>query len=621
MKVLRLITSPRRRVARRLNLLFLAALAAGIDVVLCGGVSSNAAWAGIQSGGGVQPATAAEARRLIDLQQFDRLQIKQIYDASETYFNYVAAGGVAAAVKHYEQTLTRVGWKQLDSGVAATEQYADLLFENQGFHIRVSLGQSSEPSECSVMLALLGNVDMRTLPRVADAMDGEHATAINAGHKTNLTIPAAVEELSAKMVGAGWQPTSGFQESPIDVPHYKSLTFRKEACRVMVGVSTDPRNAANPRMVFYIAEPMSPFDFPSWESQGPLQLDSLGQLAACETKWTRAQLVDQLKTWSARFDWKAENAEEYLAEKAPRLVVADGTPSAIHLAIVESGGTTRLLLERSRRVEESAVADAAAEAAEDTAEKMLGELGDAEAPKADQMPDLDIADLGKSIQDQVDAELKKALQGVPGNLNAPGGKSMKELQAQADELMKQLNAEGDDDGDDAEMDDEADDRDTPKLEVVPEDAELKDPADSAIQKTSGMMQLGSKKIQLNHAVAYVRVEDGGPVKCLVFSDQPLKEDVLKQRLAGGESVHGFDLSGFDAAQVEIRFEGDSVYLNFYYDGLSLGTNTGQMKSTVSYVDGLLRGRITLEDYEVRDEKLSFQLQVAQKPLTGKAIDD
>ncbi len=187
-------------------------------------------------------STALDATQIVHLSQLPRIEELSVLQSGPTYLYYSSSSSLANVDSFYKKTLASKGWMEIAPLTPPTEQYIDRLFEKAGYVVRVSLSLGSERGELSVMLANLGNVDVRTLPRPVGAeMVGGPSSPVNMTFKTNQSIPDAADAVFKQLTENGWQPWTEFQPNPIDVPHYRDMHFRKEACRLNVVFSTTHR--------------------------------------------------------------------------------------------------------------------------------------------------------------------------------------------------------------------------------------------------------------------------------------------------------------------------------------------------------------------------------------------
>lgn len=387
-----------------------------------------------------EPTTAAAAIRLIDLTTFPRLNPQSTFGDGPTYVFYNAGGPMDATLAFYREKLPAAGWSEVPGISPPTPQYADLLFVRDGYHLRVAISEGTEPGASGVMLASLGNVDVRTLPVLPASQPVESSTAINAGHLVNVPLAEAATAIEAAYLAAGWQPVVDFLPSDIDVPHYRSFTFRKKAVRVTVGAYQDPNQPSAPVNVSCFADHLLPFDVPETDSRQPLRFDAGAGRAAFVTTLDRAGLAELVQKHGTVAGWTPGPPDDFISAKRPVWFVQSGPNSAIAVALVEQGGEMLANFEPARLPGDAEPADAATVA--DTADPASTDA--APAPGAADAAEM----LDATIQAQIDAELKKALDGLSADPASQA--TMDQLKAQAEELRRKL--EGDKGGDKDEND-------------------------------------------------------------------------------------------------------------------------------------------------------------------------
>jgi hypothetical protein len=412
----------------------------GVALLMLGSAGVNLAanplaagplWAPVQQDAGSDPTTAAAAIRLIDLTVFPRLDPQMVLSDGPTYAYYNAGGTLAETLAFYREKLAAAGWKEIPGLSPPTPQYADLLFTQGEYFLRAALSEGSETDVAGVMLASLGNVDVRTLPALPDSQPLEPSTPVNAARQASLPLAEAAAAIEAAYLEAGWQPVVEFQSAAIDVPHYKSFTFRKQAVRVTVGAYKDPNDAAAPVNLSCFADHLLPFDVPTVDSRQPLRFDASSGRAAFVTALRRAGLTELVKKHGAEVGWTVGPADGFVSGEQPTWSVQTGPQSALAVALVETGGEMLASFEPAPApADDAAVAEATA--------------GDEAAEAAPATDATDMLDAG--IQAQIDAELKKAFGGLSADPASPA--TMEQLKAQADELRRKLEGDKDDDKDD-----------------------------------------------------------------------------------------------------------------------------------------------------------------------------
>lgn len=557
------------------------------------------------SAGAMQAETAAtlfQVREAIDLTAFPQCQPVLAFQTGPTQLSYSAKCSVTEATAETTRELTGRGWKLLPSTTPATAQYSDSLFSREGFHLRLGVGESG-PGESMVTLTSMGNLDMRSLPRMPGASHTEYASAVNAAHHSDRPLAETLGFLSQQMVGAGWQQVVEFQPIPQEVPHFRSAEFRKNAVRVSLGVVLNPQQPDGPVMVYYMAGAAMSMDVPMEDHRVPLRMEISGDRAAFETGMKRSDVVALVQKSAAGFGWKLpapDGLSRFAAGETPWIVIPENDRLGLFIGLSETGGKTSFSIERMQ-LPETAAAEAAA--AEPPAVVVP-------VPEMPQIAGL-AGEMDSKIRSLADAEIAKAL-GSLGDQPSSSAK-MAELQARAADLIGRMESEAG--GTDGETEKETD-------AVVGEDSEAPSAEDQAVAASFGSMDYRGRRVELKHCLAWVRFENGEPVRCVIFSSQPLREKVLQEKIAARDNVWGHELNEFDAVWVQIRLgEKDSHSLSCYIDGLSVSSSSSEIRSTVRYHGGKLCGQIQTGEMDFDDAVFSFDLRLNQAAIAGKPLKD
>lgn len=566
------------------------------------------------------PTTANQAIATIDLLALPRLNEKRLLESGPTYVYYSAEGTLPSADAFFKAELGTKGWKELPSITPSTDSYVDRHFEKDGYVVRVSLSIGSTKGELSVMMMNLGNVDVRNLPQMSDAdKAGIPATPVNATHKTARTIPEVAETLNKQLLEQGWQPYADFFETSMDVPHYRSLKYRKEAVRILLGMAKNPQEPAEKTTVFYHAEHVIPFDVPTTKSDQVLKLDLSGNRAAFEFTSSRDEMVALLKKESERFGWKLSKTDQFAAGELSALPIE--TKSGLYLLarLVESAGKYSVSIEKSVKPVEK-------QPETPTQESIASKDASSSKQSAKSELQSEIEKFHEETNSQIQAELSKALGSLKGS--SGGTMNLAELQAQAERLNKSFGL--DDDEDDKPKETEA--KKNPF--DVPEDKVQLTAADKAIKDSVCTIKLGDKTYQLKNSAAYVIREYDEVSKCLIFSESNPNTDKLgRLLLKEGQTVYATDVCDHFKPMITIQVRKNDVMINAMVGGGSYSTNASQIKGDVKFVDGKLVGRVgTTEAFEMGSEKMEFTAQINQtvikpdwskrnSPETQKLIPD
>lgn len=294
-----------------------------------------------------EPTTALAALKVIDLEDFPKPPVKQLLDSQPMSLYYSTEGSISSVDEFNLKELGKAGWTETKHLVTSTDQYVDRLLTKEGYYLRITISTGSSSTEISVNLNVLGNFDVRTLPQTKDAQPLD-STPVMAGHLSALPIAEACEDLTKRMTEAGWQVVQDYQPALPDVPHYRSVHFRKNAVRVNMGLVKDPVKPADKTNIFYHAEGVIPIDLPMIDHHQAIKFDSTKNRASIPWKGSRASMVELYKQQSPEFGWQMLNVDDYLAEKTPVLYISVGTPIGTAAALVESAGDYYLTLQRVR---------------------------------------------------------------------------------------------------------------------------------------------------------------------------------------------------------------------------------------------------------------------------------
>ncbi len=554
-----------------------------------------------------EPSTATAALAVMNLDSFPKLNVKQQFDSNPSSVYYSSEGTITSADKSLMSELKTAGWQEAKHLVSSTDQYVDRLLSKNGYYLRLTISTGSTAGELAINMIQLGNFDMRLLPKTKDA-EPQESTAVMAGHYSKLTIPEAYDDLSKRMMDEGWQVVQDFNAPMADVPHYRSIRFRKNAICVNLGLVKDPTKPDRLN-IFYHAEAVMPIDIPMIDHRQPLKYDAMQVRASIPWTGDRTKLVELLSQRATDYGWKLVNADDYTQEKTSVLYISVGSPIGIATRYVESGGKYSISMERvklpTKKEPSSTVAPA---------DQVAANADPAPNPAAQKMKaeiEAQFEQTENAINKAVNDELAKALGSLSGGSNKP---DMKALQAQAAQLQAQFG--GQDEKPEAPSAAKA------KKPIngldVPDDQEPISQEDQAISATEAKVKLGNREVVLKHVAAYARIEDDQPTKILLFSSGPMVTAKLDKLCFSGQDFSIY--SGFDGPPadvvLELRIAGNQVNMNFAADGNSLSTNTSDLKSTVRLHNGKLQGRVKL-DKPMELRKQSFDLDVKVKESVRK----
>ncbi len=550
----------------------------------------------------VQPSTAAASVGAIDLLTFPRINQKGVMDQGSTYVYYMGESSVKSADAFYQAEFKSHGWEESRSLTPSSEQYTDRTYSKDGYYVRATISSGSKAGEIGVNLANLGNIDARLLPKMEDAESTE-STAVNAGHKTAHSIIEVAESLSRKLTDLGWQEVRDFFTPDSNVPHYRSIKYRKNAMRINLGIYRDPKNPADKTIVFYHSEFAIPFDIPTPDHRKLLKLDLTSMRAAFESDVDRSTMLEMFEKPVAEYGWKLKNAEQFQNGEAASLLISTGPKMGIIARSVEEKDI------RSIAMEYVPMPEIQPKDVEFPNEQVAFIEPDANRTNTKSDVEKQIDQIQAEVASQIDVELNKVLGSLRGESGSASSASLADIQAKASSLMKSLKNE-------ASSPTEITNKSKSNPFVASDDKEPVEAADLGIKASQCVIKTDKETYTLKHLLAYNQVEDGVTTKVLMFSNKVLNEDKLRRMLASGKSVSIHDLGGFDnSPTLEMKISGDSVMVNAGVSGWSMSTNSSDIKSTVRYRGGRMQGRVVLDKaMKMGEESFAFHAQVNQQVL-------
>jgi hypothetical protein len=153
-----------------------------------------------------EPATLAEALKVMDLRQMPKPEKAEVKIVSPTRLMYAAPGTLAETAAFCRKQFEDTGWVADNVKVPGLDpaKYVYAGFDKGGFHVTLSVSKSMKEGWIDVHMDSLGNVDPRRLPRPADAKatyDFWHYVSYATASKPQEVIEMCRKELTAK----GWK--------------------------------------------------------------------------------------------------------------------------------------------------------------------------------------------------------------------------------------------------------------------------------------------------------------------------------------------------------------------------------------------------------------------------------
>lgn len=535
-------------------------------------------------------ATAKEAVGVLNAAKLPRLNEAMVLQSGPTNLSYNGQGSVPNADTHVQATLKAAGWKEIPGLSPATEQFVDRIFEKDGYYVRANIGQSGSPDEFSLTISNLGNIDVRNLPRLADADTTDiPSTPINFTYRTNESLADAQAAIHQQMLAAGWQVWNEYNESPIDVPHFRNSHYRKEACRLNVGLFKNPENPNDKTSVFYHAESVIPFDIPTLDATQPIKLDLVANRASFATSPSRAELVELLQKNSERYGWSLKQTDKFVAGEIHLLAIDVDADTYLVARLSESGG------KYSASLESYAV-------------NKPSETTKSEEPTESTEPSAEQPSKRSEIAEQIDASIQDELSKALAGIESQTPMNLDDVKAKVESLQNEKDENSDDESSD---EDGSSSKENPF--DVAEDATAPPAEIQAMEQSIGSLKFGDKTYELKHVAGYVIKNFGFPTKCLIFSTSPIDiEKLQSELLKDGRPVHGLHVSEEAEVLLDLRVSPNDVQVSAQIDGNSLTFNTEEINAKLFYFAGKLAGTVkTDKPIELVSEPFEFSVQLNQ----------
>jgi len=190
-----------------------------------------------------EPATLAEAARAIDFKSLPRLDEAEVAAEEIGELRYIAPATVAEALDFYTTELTRLDWQEVADSESSNEEYAQAAFTKNDYYLSLSINKSYSGQEGFIDVTLLnhGNVDVRALPKYADAESlpggDNQMTAI---YFTPAKVAEAADFTRTELTSLGWQEYVQPNTAYAEIPDSQTLTFKQNATALTAYITVAP---------------------------------------------------------------------------------------------------------------------------------------------------------------------------------------------------------------------------------------------------------------------------------------------------------------------------------------------------------------------------------------------
>ncbi len=285
--------------------------------------------------------TVQEAAQLLDLRQLAQPdQATLIGQAEVGALNYNTPAKVAGVVDFYRPLLTEQGWQDLSDQGYADDTTATLYFTKSGFALSLSASQMSE-GNTSVTLLHHGNVDLSTLPQMADAEAG-FAAPNTLIYFSPSSVADVARFIRTELAAQGWHEYSRPNTTAADSADMQTRSFIQNGLELIVFIATAPAQG-NKTSVQY-STVLLPLDVPIAAGANQVQFDETEPYLEYTSSDSPASLADFYRQAMAAFGWTELPDATVTTEQAVVAFANDLEELVWQFQATSSGGQTRVTL-------------------------------------------------------------------------------------------------------------------------------------------------------------------------------------------------------------------------------------------------------------------------------------
>ncbi len=221
-----------------------------------------------------QATTVMAATQMIDLQALPLPDEAELMGQPEPGFvRYQAQIEVAAAVDLYRSALTDQGWQEDVAAGHVESVSASLFFMKENFKLSVS---ASDMGEDKTMVSLInrGNIDLRALPKMADADDATTYYAPSSLIYFSPTDVAGVADFTRQELAAqGWHEYTRPNTAIADDAERKRFTLIQNGLELSVSVGVAPAQGGKTAVQYGVT--LLPLDLPIPDDAAGLEFEKM----------------------------------------------------------------------------------------------------------------------------------------------------------------------------------------------------------------------------------------------------------------------------------------------------------------------------------------------------------
>lgn len=295
------------------------------------------------SGEVTEPATVRQLAQLLDLRKLELPEGTETPGQSTIgQLMYQTPAEVMAVVDFYRSLLTKQGWQEKSDQSYIDSASSTLYFAKEGYSISLSASQSGDGSSM-VTLMHHGNVDLGTLPKMADAEDG--FAAPNTFMYTSPSSVADVARFTRQFLAAqGWHEYTRPNSTSADNPDMQMLAFIQNGLELSSYITVAPAQD-NKTSVQYSLIPLA-LDMPIPDDAANVEFDASQPYLGFRSPASPESLVEFYRGEMTDLDWtEIEDTATISPDQASLTFANDPEQMALALSLTAEDGGTKATLQ------------------------------------------------------------------------------------------------------------------------------------------------------------------------------------------------------------------------------------------------------------------------------------
>ncbi|MBX9656193.1 hypothetical protein K2Y11_21465 [bacterium] len=195
----------------------------------------------LASAQGAEPATVAEAQKVVDFLKLKNPPDAKMNEVGPTNMSIRVNGSVREVTKNYLDQLLAMGCKKAGGSTpeTITDEYAAVPLEKNGFSIYLSVSKSGTGDELLVSLWNQGNDDAEKLTPPANSKK-LYGSKTSTMFVTEAKVPDAAKSADEALKKAGWRAFQKLHTAEFENPEMSMEDYFKKGVKLSTFISVAP---------------------------------------------------------------------------------------------------------------------------------------------------------------------------------------------------------------------------------------------------------------------------------------------------------------------------------------------------------------------------------------------